>query len=128
MKQLFYIFFFSFGWVSFGQNQIPNNGFISSIDVRPISFQLNSNQTNSLLKPADLTFYTTNTLVIYNRNSNLYENYYSLGKNFEMSNVKSNPMYGFGCQRADSFNPNGTQNMGSAVIAGLLNLFFEKLQ
>ncbi len=95
---------------------MPN---LSSVNFKPVSFQINFNKKDM--------FYKANNLTIYNSVTNLNDNYYLLGKTYKMSTTKSFPIYGCEGQRIDSFNPSGTKDFGSALVLGVLNLIFEKI-
>lgn len=108
--------------VSFGQNNTTNYRFLpslASVNVKPVSFQINLNKNNFLSKKGDLS--------LYNPITNLNDNYYVLGKSYRMSNTKTFSVYGFEGQRIDSFNPSGTKDLGSAFIFGAITSILEKL-
>ena len=108
--------------VGFGQNNTTNYRFLpslASVNVKPVSFQINLGNNNWLSKKGNLS--------LYNPITNLNDNYYVLGKSYRMSNTKSFSMYGFEGQRIDSFNPSGTKDLGSAFIFGAINTILDKL-
>lgn len=122
MKKLFYISFLFVCVVSFGQNNTINYRFLpslASVNLKPVSFQINLNKNNFLSKKGDLS--------LYNPITNLNDNYYVLGKSYRMSNTKTFSVYGFEGQRIDSFNPSGTKDLGSAFIFGAITSILEIL-
>jgi hypothetical protein len=122
MKKLIYISFLFVCVVSFGQNNTTNYRFLpnlASVNVKPVSFQINLGNNNRLSKKGNLS--------LYNPTTNLNDNYYVLGKSYRMSNTKSFSTYGFEGQRIDSFNPSGTKDLGSAFIFGAINTILDKL-
>lgn len=122
MKKLFYFSLLLFCVVSFGQNNTVNHRFLpslASVNLKPVSFQINLNKNNFLSKKGDLS--------LYNPITNLNDNYYVLGKSYRMSNTKTFSVYGFEGQRIDSFNPSGTKDLGSAFIFGAITSILEKL-
>jgi hypothetical protein len=122
MKKLIYFSFLFVCLVSFGQNNTTNYRFLpslASVNVKPVSFQINLGRNNWLSKKGNLS--------LYNPTTNLNDNYYVLGKSYRMSNTKTFSMYGFEGQRIDSFNPSGTKDLGSAFIFGAINTILDKL-
>ncbi|GEC78614.1 hypothetical protein [Flavobacterium aquatile] len=122
MKKLFYISFLFVCVVSFGQNNTINYRFLpslASVNLKPVSFQINLNKNNFLSKKGNLS--------LYNPITNLNDNYYVLGKSYRMSNTKTFSVYGFEGQRIDSFNPSGTKDLGSAFIFGAITSILEIL-
>lgn len=108
--------------VSFGQNNTINYRFLpnlASVNLKPVSFQINLNKNNFLSKKGNLS--------LYNPITNLNDNYYVLGKSYRMSNTKTFSVYGFEGQRIDSFNPSGTKDLGSAFIFGAITSILEIL-
>lgn len=122
MKKLIYFSLLLVCIVSFGQNKTVNYRFLpslASVNVKPISFQINLGKNNWLSKNGKLS--------LYNSTTNLNDNYYVLGKSYRMSNSKTFSMYGFEGQRIDSFNPSGTKDLGSAFLFGAINTILDKL-
>lgn len=122
MKKLIYFSLLFFCLVSFAQNNTVNHRFLpslASVNLKPVSFQINLNKNNFLSKKGDLS--------LYNPITNLNDNYYVLGKSYRMSNTKTFSIYGFEGQRIDSFNPSGTKDLGSAFIFGAITSILEKL-
>ena len=121
MRKLFFIFLLLFGFEAIAQNNSITYRFLptlSSVNLNPVSFQINFT-TNNLFAKAD-------NLTLYNPITNLNDNYYVLGKSYVMSNTKSFPMYGFEGQRVDSFNPSGTKDLGSVFIFGAITSILGK--
>ena len=110
--------FLFLGFASFGQNSTMVYRFLPSlysVDLEPISFQINFTTNNLFLKGE--------TLSLYNPNTNSNDNYYGLGKSYIISSSKSFPIYGFEGRRMDSFNPSGTKDFGSAFVFGAITSF-----
>lgn len=121
MKKTVCLLFSFLGCAAFGQNKTIGHRFLptlSSVNLKPVAFQINFTSGNLFLKADNFT--------IYNPNTNQYDNYYILGKDYVMSNTKSFPMYGFEGQRVDSFNPSGTKDLGSAFVFGAINSILGK--
>ena len=115
MRKLFCIVFLFLGCASFGQNQAVGYRFLptlSSVNLKPVSFQINFTTNNLFLKGE--------TLSLYNPITNLNDTYYVLGKSYVTSSTKSFPKYGFEGQQVDSFNPSGTKDFGSAFVFGAI--------
>ena len=121
MKKIIYLFLFIIGFAATAQKNFNTNHFyptFSSVNLKPVSFQINFTGSNLLQKGKNLSF--------YNPVTNLNDHYYVLGKSYLMSNTKSFPIYGFEGQRADSFNPSGTKDLGSALIFGAITSILGK--
>jgi|688.fasta_scaffold1164352_2 hypothetical protein len=122
MKKTISLLFLFLGCAVFGQNQTTAHRFLpilSSVNLKPFSFQINFNKSNLFSK--------TDNITLYNPITNLNDNYYVLGKDYVMSNTKSFPIYGFEGRQVDSFNPSGTKDLGSAFVFGAINSILGKL-
>ena len=111
MKKTICLFLFVIGFAATAQKNFSTNHFyptFSSVNLKPVSFQINFTGSNLLQKGKNLSF--------YNPVTNLNDHYYVLGKSYIMSKTKSFPIHGFEGQRVDSFNPSGTKDLGSALI------------
>ena len=121
MKKIVCLLFLFLGCAAFGQNKTTAHRFLpilSSVNLKPFSFQINFNKSNLFSKADNLT--------LYNPNTNLNDSYYVLGKDYVMSNSKSFPIYGFEGRQVDSFNPSGTKDLGSAIVFGAINSILGK--
>jgi len=119
MKRAFYLLLLA-GFISTAQNQtsVKFVPYFSSINLKPTSFQVNlTNKKNS---------FNYDTFNVYNPNYNLNDNYYKMGNGYEMSTTKSFSMSNFNGSKIDSFNPNGTRDLGGALVFGALNLLLNK--
>ncbi len=68
-----------------------------------------------------------NNITFYNSTTNINNTYTNVGENYFQSNIKSfSSINILELNRINSFNPNGTNDFGSTLIFGVLNLIFEK--
>ena len=94
-----------------------NSGFLS---LKDIAFNLNLSDRKNY---ADKYW-----LAVYNPMTQMNDHYVNVGERYYLSNTKSFPIYNFDGTKIDSFNPNGSSDLGSGIVSGLLNLFIDKIQ
>ena len=96
--------------------------------LQPIKIDLNLNSNKHFFTFNQLDFYTKNDFSIYNRTTMMNDNYSVYNGQFEYKNsilIPENMVFN---SKIDSFNPNGTDDFGSAILMGLLNLAGELFQ
>lgn len=128
MKKLFCLSFLLLGFIGFSQNPVSlvlgksNSQFsanTSNISLKDISLSLNLSDKKSY---ADKYL-----LAVYNPMTQMNDLYVNVSDQYYLSNTKSFPIYNFDGTKIDSFNPNGVSDLGSGIVSGILNLFFEKI-
>lgn len=127
MKQLFYLSLLFFSAVGFAQQPMSlvlgkTNGSFStnalSFSPRDVSFSLNLSDSKSYADKYWLT--------VYNPMTQINDQYVNVGSQYYLCNTKSFTTFNFDGTRIDSFNPNGSSDLGSGIVSGLINLLFEK--
>jgi hypothetical protein len=128
MKQLVFLSFLFFTTLGFSQ--------------QPIALFLGKNNSSfatpkTTLVPKDisLTWHFTNNknfnhsylLVVYNPMTQMNDHYVSVSNNYYLTNTKSFPIYNFDGGRIDSMSPNGSRDLGSGIVNGLVNMLLKKL-
>lgn len=96
--------------------------------LQPIKIDVNLNSNKHFFTFNQLNFYTKNDFSIYNRITMMNDNYSVYNGQFEYKNsilIPENMVFN---SKIDSFNPNGTDDFGSAILMGLLNLAGELFQ
>ncbi len=90
--------------------------------LQPIKIDVNLNSNKHFFTFNQLNFYTKNDFSIYNRTTMMNDNYSIYNGQFEYKNsilIPENMVFN---SKIDSFNPSGTDEFGSAVLMGVLNL------
>jgi hypothetical protein len=127
MKKIFCLSFLLFSFIGFSQNPIslvlgksnrPFSSNVSILSLKDFSFNLSLSDRKSY---ADKYF-----LSVYNPMTQMNDHYVNVSDRYHLSNHKSFPTYNFNGIKTDSLNPNGVTDFGSAIVSGILNLFFEK--
>lgn len=117
MKNIFFIIIL-FSFIGFSQTnnltQLPN---LNSISINS-AFTLQPVQLNTSKKT-----FSSHSFSSFNNTTGVKFNYLRRDENYLLSSFNSN-LNLFGRNKVDSFNPNGVSNIGSALIMGTLNLFF----
>ncbi len=90
--------------------------------LQPIKIDVNLNSNKHFFTLNQLNFYTKNDFSIYNRTTMMNDNYSIYNGQFEYKNsilIPENMVFN---SKIDSFNPSGTDEFGSALLMGVLNL------
>lgn len=117
MKLLFHLLFFTC-IIGYSQNDrlscsLINNKFDAQITFKPFIWKSSFTTKNSYLTS-------------FNPVTGINNKYTIVGNDYFLSNTKSfSTLNALDLNRIDSFNPNGTNSIGSALIFGVLNLIFE---
>ena len=96
--------------------------------LQPIKFDVNLNKNKYSFTFNQLNFYTKNDFSIYNRTTMMNDNYSVYNGKFEYKSSILIPQNMVFNSKIDSFNPNGTDDFGSALLMGVLNLAGELFQ
>lgn len=121
MKHLFYLFLLLVSCNTIAQNNSSKFRFtptFTSTNFNTILLNINIFQNKAFLDPKYLS--------IYNKSTNLNDNYYVLGSSYVMSNIKSVPIDYFMGPKIDSLNPTGATDFKSALGIGVINFIFQK--
>jgi hypothetical protein len=89
---------------------------------QPIKIDMNLNTTKHFFTFNQLNFYTNNDFSIYNRTTMMNDNYSVYNGQYEYKNSILIPQNMVFNSKIDSFNPSGTDEFGSALLMGFLNL------
>ena len=113
------------------QAQLPSISGVLDFDVSKLSFK------KQRVNPLDVNFNFrfnklptidgVNTFSIFNRTTGLNDTYVITKNSFEYSAsslLLENKIPGVNT-KVDSFNPNGANDFGGAIVSGLLNLIFD---
>ena len=95
---------------------------------QPIKIDVNLNSNKHFFTFNQLNFFTKNDFSIYNRTTMLNDNYSFYKGKFEYKSSILIPQNMVFNSKIDSFNPNGTDDFGSALLMGVLNLAGELFQ
>lgn len=90
--------------------------------LQPVKFDINLNTNKHFFTFNQLSFYTKNDFSIYNRTTMMNDNFSVHNGQFEYKNsilIPENMVFN---PKIDSFNPSGTDEFGSALLMGVLNL------
>ncbi|MDP5026924.1 MAG: hypothetical protein NWQ14_01775 [Flavobacterium sp.] len=90
--------------------------------LEPININVNLNSRNYVIGFNQLNFYTKSDFSVYNRATMMNDNFSVYKGQFEYKNsifIPENTIYN---SKIDSFNPNGVNDFGSALLTGILNL------
>jgi hypothetical protein len=93
--------------------------------LEPININANLNTRNYVFGFNQLNFYTKNDFSVYNRATMMNDNFSVYKGQYEYKNsifIPENMIYN---SKIDSFNPNGVNDFGSALLTGILNLTFD---
>ncbi|WP_445714767.1 hypothetical protein [Flavobacterium sp.] len=93
--------------------------------LEPINIKSNLNTRNYVFGFNQLNFYTKNDFSVYNRATMMNDNFSVYKGQYEYKNsifIPENMIYN---SKIDSFNPNGVNDFGSALLTGILNLTFD---
>ncbi|MFY7988702.1 MAG: hypothetical protein ACOVNP_07470 [Flavobacterium sp.] len=93
--------------------------------LEPININANLNTRNYVFGFNQLNFYTRSDFSIYNRATMMNDNFSVYKGQYEYKNsifIPENMIYN---SKIDSFNPNGVNDFGSALLTGILNLTFD---
>ena len=93
--------------------------------LEPININANLNTRNYVFGFNQLNFYTKSDFSIYNRATMMNDNFSVYKGQYEYKNsifIPENMIYN---SKIDSFNPNGVNDFGSALLTGILNLTFD---
>jgi hypothetical protein len=93
--------------------------------LEPINIKANLNTRNYVFGFNQLNFYTKNDFSVYNRATMMNDNFSVYKGQYEYKNsifIPENMIYN---SKIDSFNPNGVNDFGSALLTGILNLTFD---
>ena len=90
--------------------------------LQPIKINLNLSTTKHFLTFNQLSLYTNNDFSIYNRTTMMNDNYSIYNGQYEYKNSILIPQNMVFNSKIDSFNPNGTDEFGSALLMGFLSL------
>ena len=114
------LFFIVFGcFFSYSQNTSLSKSLVSYTFDEEISFEPFKWNASFANKKNNLTFYNSTT--------GINNTYINVGENYFQSNIKSfSTINILELNRINSFNPNGTNDFGNALVFGVLNLIFEK--
>jgi len=121
MKHLFYLFLLLVSCNTIAQNNSSKFLFtptFTNTNFNTILLNINIFQNKAFLDPKYLS--------IYNKSTNLNDNYYVLGSSYVMSNIKSVPIDYFMGPKIDSLNPTGATDFKSALGIGVINFIFQK--
>ncbi len=128
MKKAILLFFLFLATVSFAQQPVSKDS------VNLFSTMLKKDWEKPEAKDLSLTFSRDylkkhSDLTLYNETMGWNTNYIFRNGNYEYKNstlnFQHNIMYDFGQYGADSLNPNGADNLGAALVMGLINSIFE---
>lgn len=122
MKKVAIIVFLFIGFSGFSQNLVKND----SIVFKKPTFQFLNIQPKFSFNRLD--FYNQYDLSIYNPTTGFNDNFMLYNGKAEYKNslmIDQNLMFN---NKIDSFNPNGSTEMGSALISGGLNMLLDFIQ
>ncbi|MDP5001690.1 MAG: hypothetical protein NWQ15_07305 [Flavobacterium sp.] len=118
MKKFFVILSLLSNFCLFSQTKVDT---IQPI-LEPININVNLNSRNYVIGFNQLNFYTKSDFSVYNRATMMNDNFSVYKGQFEYKNsifIPENTIYN---SKIDSFNPNGVNDFGSALLTGILNL------
>lgn len=118
MKKFFVILSLLSNFCLFSQTKVDT---IQPI-LEPININVNLNSRNYVIGFNQLNFYTKSYFSVYNRATMMNDNFSVYKGQFEYKNsifIPENTIYN---SKIDSFNPNGVNDFGSALLTGILNL------
>lgn len=90
--------------------------------LQPIRIDVNLNTNKHFFTFNQLNFYTKNDFSVFNRTTMMNDNFSVYKGHFEYKNSVLIPENMFFNSKIDSFNPNGVNDFGSALVMGVLNL------
>ena len=90
--------------------------------LQPIRNDVNLNTNKHFFTFNQLKFYTKNDFSVFNRTTMMNDNFSVYKGHFEYKNSVLIPENMFFNSKIDSFNPNGVNDFGSALVMGVLNL------
>jgi hypothetical protein len=118
MKKIIFLIIFGYSFCYSQHDTLSINLKYSSFDEE-ISFEPFEWKASFTNQKSNLTIYNSTT-----SNNNTYTN---VGGNYFLSNIKSfSTINILELNRINSFNPNGSNDFGNALIFGVLNLIFKK--
>lgn len=118
MKKFFVILSLLSNFCLFSQTKVDT---IQPI-LEPININVNLNSRKYVIGFNQLNFYTKSDFSVYNRATMMNDNFSVYKGQFEYKNsifIPENTIYN---SKIDSFNPNGVNDFGSALLTGILNL------
>ncbi|MCK6607175.1 MAG: hypothetical protein L6Q46_02590 [Flavobacterium sp.] len=90
--------------------------------LQPIKIDMNLNTNKHFFTFNQLNFYTKNDFSIFNRTTMMNDNFSVYKGHYEFKNSVFIPENMVFNSKIDSFNPSGTDEFGSALLMGVLNL------
>lgn len=90
--------------------------------LEPININVNLNSPNYIFGFNQLNFYTKNDFSVYNSMTKMNDNFSVYKGQYEYKNSILIPENMIFNSKIDSFNPNGVNDFGSALLTGVLNL------
>lgn len=90
--------------------------------LEPININVNLNSPKYIFGFNQLNFYTKNDFSVYNSMTKMNDNFSVYKGQYEYKNSILIPENMIFNSKIDSFNPNGVNDFGSALLTGVLNL------
>lgn len=90
--------------------------------LQPIKIDMNLNTNKHFFTFNQLNFYTKNDFSVFNRTMMMNDNFSVYKGHYEFKNSVFIPENMVFNSKIDSFNPSGTDEFGSALLMGVLNL------
>ena len=90
--------------------------------LQPIKIDMNLNTNKHFFTFNQLNFYTKNDFSVFNRTTMMNDNFSVYKGHYEFKNSVFIPENMVFNSKIDSFNPSGTDEFGSALLMGVLNL------
>ena len=90
--------------------------------LQPIKIDINLNTNKHFFTFNQLNFYTKNDFSVFNRTTMMNDNFSVYKGHYEFKNSVFIPENMVFNSKIDSFNPSGTDEFGSALLMGVLNL------
>lgn len=122
MKNAILLFFLLLGYFSFAQVQVQATNF----SKQNFSLSLKSfNPANYMISLKSFNSSSKYSFSAYNKNTDLNDNYTFISDTYKYRNSTFEVENLHRSLKIDSFNPNGANDLGSAVITGLINTVFD---
>ncbi|UGS21374.1 hypothetical protein [Flavobacterium cyclinae] len=118
MKKYFILTFLILNMCLFAQTKTDS---IQPI-LEPININVNLNSPKYIFGFNQLNFYTKNDFSVYNSMTKMNDNFSVYKGQYEYKNSILIPENMIFNSKIDSFNPNGVNDFGSALLTGVLNL------
>lgn len=90
--------------------------------LQPIKIDMNLNTNKHFFTFSQLNFYTKNDFSVFNKTTMMNDNFSVYKGHYEFKNSVFIPENMVFNSKIDSFNPSGTDEFGSALLMGVLNL------